>query len=125
MMSPKSSRVLVSTKVVCLLLDNRTLPPWNFKPEWGDPKIELIPSEDDIMKGLCLSAPDAQPRPCSGLREGAGVRRAPCPSGHIRMEGRKVGTRPECPPSAEVLGVGSSGAKERRCGCSHFFHPQP
>lgn len=75
MMSPKSSRVLVSTKVACLLLHNRTLPPCNFKPEWGDPKIELIPSED-IMKVLCPSAPDAQPRPCSGLREGAGVRRA-------------------------------------------------
>ena len=107
MMSPKSSRVFGSTKVPCLLLDNQPLPPWNFKPEWGDPKIEVIPSEDDIMKGLCLSVPDAQPHLYSGLREGAGVKWAPCPSGHIWMEGRKVGTRPECLPLAEVLGVGS------------------
>lgn len=107
MMSPKSSRVFGSTKVPCLLLDNQPLPPWNFKPEWGDPKIEVIPSEDDIMKGLCLSVPDAQPHLYSGLREGAGVKWAPCPSGHIWMEGRKVGTRPECLPLAEVLGMGS------------------
>lgn len=40
LISSKSSRVLVSIMVACLSLDNQTLPPWNFKPEWGDPRME-------------------------------------------------------------------------------------
>ena len=106
-MSPKSSRVLVSTKVACLLLHNQTLPPCNFKPEWGDPKIELIPSED-IMKALCPSAPDAQSHPCSGLREGVGVRRA------LRAYsggGKEGGHMPWVPTLSRSAGCGLLGCE--------------